>query len=185
MNKDRINFFKYSISMKKIDNKIIFALLVTFILVATTTPIVLAATEDTVVITFDPDGNIDIDISYSSYNYSTVYANTWANTSGGYFTLYNNGSVPMDTEIKTNASTDEADMDLNASGVPPSTDEYAIYIEDLDFPGYLTTAYGVEFDQGLAASDSKTFDICLFIGVNLSANHSWQTSTIYFQGSIS
>ena len=184
MNKDRTNFSKYTTSIKKIDSKILFTLLVTFILVATTTPIVLAATEDTVVITFDPDGNIDIDISYSSYNFSSVSTNTWANTSGGYFTLYNNGSVPMDTEIKTNASTDETNMDLNATGVPPGTDEYAIYIEDLDFPGYLTTAYGTDFDQGLNPLDSKTFDICLLLGVNLTANFSWQTTTIYFQGSI-
>jgi hypothetical protein len=186
MNKDEINFSKYATSIKKINSKILFALLVTFILVATTAPIVLAATEDTVIITFDPDGNIDIDISYSSYNFSSVSTNTWANTSAGYFTLYNNGSVPMDTEIKTNASTDEGNMNLNASGVPPGTDEYAIYIDNnLDFPGYLTTAYGTYFDQGLASSDSKTFDICLLIGVNLTANFSWQTTTIYFQGSIS
>ena len=168
--------------------KKIYGILITFIILAGFTPLVWAATEDTVIITFDPDGNIDIDISYSSYNYSTVYANTWANTSGGYFTLYNNGSVPMDTEIKTNSTTDpvgSGQMSLNATGVPPSTDEYAIYIEDLDFPGYLTTAYGVDFDQGLNPLDSKTFDICLLLGVNLSANHSWQTSTIYFQGSIS
>jgi len=168
--------------------KKIYGILITLIILAGFTPLVWAATEDTVIITFDPDGNIDIDISYSSYNYSTVYANTWANTSGGYFTLYNNGSVPMDTEIKTNSTTDpvgSGQMSLNASGVPPSTDEYAIYIEDLDFPGYLTTAYGIDFDQSLNPLDSKTFDICLLLGLNLSANFSWQTTTIYFQGSIS
>jgi hypothetical protein len=91
----------------------------------------------------------------------------------------------MDTQIKTNATTDEADMSLNDTGMPPGVDEYAIYIEDLDFPGYLNTTYSVEFDQSLAAGDSKTFDICLLLGVNLSANHSWQTTTIYFQGSLS
>ena len=165
--------------------KKIYGILVIIMILAGFTPLVWVATEDSVVITFDPEGNIDIDISYASYNYSTVPANTWKNTTGGYFTLYNNGSVPMDTQIKTNATTDETDMSLNASGVPPSTDEYAIFIEDLDFPGYLTIAYVVEFDQALASGDSRTFDICLLIGVNLSANHSWQTSTIYCQGSVS
>ena len=167
----------------KMQIKKIYGILVTLIILAGFTPLVWAATEDTVIITFDPDGNIDIDISYSSYNFSSVSTNTWANTTGGYFTLYNNGSVPMDTEIKTNATTDETDMSLNATDVPPSTDEYAIYIEDLDFPGYLTTAYGTDFDQTLNPLDSKTFDICLLIGVNLTANFSWQTTTIYFQGS--
>jgi len=164
--------------------KKIYGILVTLIILAGFTPLVWAATEDTVVITFDPDGNIDIDINYLSYNYSTVYANSWANTSGGYFTLYNNGSVPMDTQIRTNATTDETDMSLNESGVAPGTDEYAIYIEDLDFPGYLNSSYVGDFDQNLAALGSKTFDICLLIGVNLTANFSWQTTTIYFQGSI-
>ena len=184
MNRDRIYSFKYAILTRKIDNKILFALLTTFILIATTTPIILAVEEDNVVITFDPDGNIDIDISLASYNFSVATAGMWTNSTGGAFTLYNNGSVPMDTQIKTNATTDETDMSLNASGLPPVTDEYAIYIEDLDFPGYLTTGYSVEFDQALASGDSRTFDICLLIGVNLSANHSWQTSTIYFQGSV-
>jgi hypothetical protein len=169
----------------KMQLKKIYVLLIITMVIAGFTPLVWAATEDTVIITFDPDGNIDIDISYESYNFSSVPANSWKNTTGGYFTLYNNGSVPMDTQIKTNATTDEADMSLNASGVPPSTDEYAIYIEDLDFPDYLTTAYSADFDQSLNPLDSKTFDICLLLGVNLSANHSWQTTTIYFQGSIS
>ena len=167
----------------KMQFKKIYGVLVIIMILAGFTPLVWAVTEDSVIITFDPEGNIDIDISYASYNYSTVPANTWKNTTGGYFTLYNNGSVPMDTQIKTNVSTDEGDLSLNASGVPPTTDEYAIYIEDLDTPGYLTTAYAVEFDQSLNPDDSKTFDICLLLGVNLSANFSWQTTTIYFQGS--
>jgi len=185
MNKDRIYLFKYAISKRKIDSKILFVLIVTFILIAATTPIILAASEDNVIITFDPNGDIDIDISLASYNFSSAIAGMWKNSTGGVFTLYNNGSVPMDTQIKTNATTDETDMSLNASGVPPALDEYALYIEDLDFPDYLTSVYGAEFDQGLNSLDSKTFDICLLIGVNLSANFSWQTTTIYFQGSVS
>jgi hypothetical protein len=185
MNKDRIYFFKNFHSKRNIDCNNLFILLVAFILIAAATPIVLAASEDNVIITFDPDGDIDIDVSLAYYNFSTVIAGMWTNSTGGYFTLYNNGSVPMDTQIKTNGTTDETDMSLNASGVPPSTDEYAIYIEDLDVPGYLTNGYADEFDQGLNSLDSKTFDICLLIGVNLSANFSWQTTTIYFQGSVS
>ena len=185
MNKDKINLFKYANSTRGFDRRILFTLLVTITLFATTTPIVLSATEDFVVITFDPEGDIDIDVSLAEYNFSTAIAGMWTNSSGGAFTLYNNGTVPMDTRIKTNATTDEMDMSLNASGVPPATDEYAIYIEDVDFPDYLTTTYNKIFDQGLNPDDSKTFDICLYIGVNLSANYSWQTTTIYFQGSVS
>jgi hypothetical protein len=185
MNKNICNFFKQINSVKNYNNKIIFTILVSFILIMTTTPIILAASEDSVVITFDPNGDIDIDVNLGFYNFSSVIAGMWANSTGGTFTLYNNGSVPMDTQIKTNATTDSTELSLNASGVPPQQDEYAIYIDGLDVENYLTTAYNLEFDQGLASNDLKTFDICLLLGVNLSANFSWQTTTIYFQGSIS
>jgi len=166
------------------DKRIGFAILVTFIMLAATSPLVLAATVDTVIITFDPDGDIDIDVNLSYYNFSSVVAGVWSNTTGETFTLYNNGTIPMDTEIRSNATTDEGDMDLNQSGIPPGMDEYAIYIEGLDFENYVNSSYTIEFDQGLAPSDLKTFDICLLLG-NISTNHSWQTTTIYFRGSIS
>ena len=168
----------------KMKFKKISVVLVASIIIAAFTPLVLAATEDHVVITFNPEGDIDIDVSLGSYNFSDVTANTWANTTGGTFTLYNNGTIGMDTQIKTNATTDQADMSLNASGVAPLQDEYAIYIDGLDVESYLKTTYGLEFDHSLLPSDSKTFDICLRLGVNLSANFSWQRTTIYFQGSI-
>jgi hypothetical protein len=166
------------------NKKIGFSLLISFIMLAATTPIVFAATEDTVIITFNPTGDIDIDVNISHYNFSNVVAGIWTNTTGGTFTLYNNGTIPMDTEIRTNASTDEGDMNLNQSGVAPNVDEYAIYIEGLDFENYLNSSYTIEFDQSLDPSDSKTFDMCLLLG-NISANHSWQTTTVYFRGSIS
>ena len=166
------------------DKKIGFSILVSFIMLAATSPMVFAATVDTVIITFDPEGDIDIDVNLSEYNFTSVVAGIWSNTTGGTFTLYNNGTIPMDTEIRTNASTDEGDMDLNESDIPPQMDEYAIYIEGLDFQNYLNSSYTIDFDQGLNPSESKTFDICLLLG-NISTNHSWQTTTIYFRGSIS
>lgn len=168
----------------KRNEKIGFSILVSFIMLAATIPMVLGATVDTVIITFDPEGDIDIDVNLSYYNFSSVVAGIWSNTTGGTFTLYNNGTIPMDTEIRSNASTDEGDMDLNESGVPPDMDEYAIYIEGLDFENYVNSSYTIEFDQGLDPIDVKTFDICLLLG-NISTNHSWQTTTIYFRGSIS
>lgn len=158
-------------------------LLVSTMLLAAFTPIVMAATTDDLIITFNPDGDIDIDVNMSSYNFSSVLANTWSNTTGGTFTLYNNGTVAMDTRIKTNATTDETDMSLNATGTAPQQDEYAIYIEGLDNPQYLESSYNLYLDSALLPQDSKTFDVCLRIGLNLSANHSWQTTTISFEGS--
>jgi len=166
----------------KMEIKKVNVLLVTTMILAAFTPLVLAATTDDLIITFDPDGDIDIDVNISAYNFTKVQANSWKNTTGGTFTLYNNGTVAMDTRIKTNASTDEGDMDLNATGVAPGQDEYAIFIEGLDLEQYLESAYNEYFDTVLLPQDSKTFDVCLLIGVNLSANHSWQTTTISFEG---
>ena len=163
--------------------KKILGILVVIMILAAFTPLVWAKSEDTVVITFDPDGSIDIDVNLSSWNFSIIYPGDWENSTGAAFTLYNNGSVPMTTEINTTAKTQEGNMFLNESGVAPGTDQYAIFIEDLEFPNYLNTSYRV-FDTGLAPLDTKTFDICLLLGTNISANHSWQTTTIYFRGSI-
>jgi hypothetical protein len=158
-------------------------LLVSTMILAAFTPIVMAATTDDLIITFNPDGDIDIDVNISAYNFSSVLANSWSNTTGGTFTLYNNGTVSMDTRIKTNASTDEGDMDLNATGTAPQQDEYSLKIQGLDTTAFLESSYNVYFDTALLPSDSKTFDIHLRLGVNLSANHSWQTTTISFEGS--
>jgi hypothetical protein len=165
--------------------KKIYALIITFIFIAGTTPLVLAAKEDTIVITFNPHGKIEIDISHSSWNYSSIQANEWGNTTGEQFTLFNNGTIAMDTEIKTNSTSVEGDMKLNSSTAAPTTDEYAIYIEDLDTPQYINTSYATHgfYDTNLAASGSKSFDICILIGTALSANHSWQTVNITFRGS--
>jgi len=161
----------------------VYVIFITVVILAAFTPIVFAATEDTLIITFDPDGDINIDVSRSSYAFGSALANQWKNTTGGTFTLYNNGTVSMDTQIKTNASTDSTSMSLNASGVAPIQDQYAIRITGLDISIHLGIAYGQELDQGLLPSDSKTFDVCLLIGVNLSANFTTQTTTISFQGS--
>jgi len=158
-------------------------LLVATMILAAFTPLVMAATTDDLIITFDPDGDIDIDVNISSYDFSKVQANSWKNTTGGTFTLFNNGTVAMDTRIKTNASTDEGDMDLNATGTPPQQDEYAIKIQGLDLEQYLESSYNQYFDTVLLPQDSKTFDVCLRIGINLSANHTAQTTTISFEGS--
>jgi hypothetical protein len=167
----------------KMEIKKVNVLLVTTMIIAAFTPLVMAASEDDLIITFDPDGDIDIDVNISQYDFSSVQANTWTNTTGGTFTLYNNGTVAMDTRIKTNATTEEGAMSLNATGVAPSQDQYAIKISGLDFERYLESAYNLDFDQQLLPQDSKTFDVCLRIGVNLSANHTTQTTTISFEGS--
>ena len=165
--------------------KKIITLLITTMILAAFTPYVLAATEDSVIITFDPYGDIDIDVNLTAYNFTTIAANSFKETSGGYFLLWNNGSMPMNTEIKTNDSTDEGDMKLNLSTAAPSTDQYSIRIIGLNtMDQYVNNTYGFygNYSTNLDPNDNDAFDIRLTIGTNLSANHSWQTTTIYFRG---
>jgi hypothetical protein len=161
--------------------KKVYTILISTLLISAIASSVMAGTEDNVIITFNPDGDIDIDVSLAIYNFSNVLANEWSNTTGNAFLLYNNGTVSMDTRIKTNATTDEGDMTLDAAGTP-SQDEYSIETKGFDSDGFLDSSYVGDFDSALSPNDTKGFDICLLIGTNLSANHSWQTTTITFQG---
>lgn len=161
--------------------KKIYTILISTLLISAITSSVMAVTEDSVIITFNPNGDIDIDISLAKYNFSSVLANEWSNTTGNAFLLFNNGTVSMDTRIKTNATTDNGDMTLDAAGTP-GQDEYSIETQGFDSDGFLDSSYVGDFDSALSPNDNKGFDICLLIGTNLSANHSWQTTTITFQG---
>ena len=69
-------------------------------------------------------------------------------------------------------------LDINGD---PQEDNYSFYTNGFDVDAYITTAYGADFDTALAATASKTFDLHLDLG-NISANHSAQTTTIFFQG---
>jgi hypothetical protein len=180
--KKKGNEIRKQIKMRK-DNKFLLTFIVSFMLIMATSPLVLGLHEDLLVITFDPDADVDINVDFTAYNFSIVLAAEWSNTTGEIFTLYNNGTIAMDTEIRADNSS-EGDMTINGTGVPPATDEFAIYIEDLDFPHYLNDSYVDDFDTALASNGYKSFDVCLLLGTNLSANHSWQTVNISFRGSI-
>ena len=170
----------HAVFKAKKEVKKVYTIIISTLLLSAITSSVMAVTEDNVIITFDPDGDIDIDISPAGYNFSSVLATEWSNSTGNAFTLYNNGTVAMDTRIKTNATTDEGNMTLDAAGTP-GQDEYSIETKGLDSDGFLDSSYVGDFDSALSSNDNKGFDICLLIG-NLSANHSWQTTTITFQG---
>ena len=84
-----------------------------------------------------------------------------------------------------NLTTDETNMSLNLSSAPPGQDQYAIYIEGLNaMDQYVNSTYALYgfYSQNLNPDDNEVFDICLLLG-NLSANHTLQTTTIFFQGS--
>jgi hypothetical protein len=184
MRKKDINSHKLIEKSHLVVNKFFIISAILLLFLSTFSPLILAATEDNVRVTFNPDGNIDIDITPASYDFGSTVAGVWTNSSGSYFTLYNNGTVPMDTQIRTNATTEETDMTLNTTG-SPGLDEYSFNTSGLSNDMWFPSSYGLESDTSLASGSSKGFDICLLIGTSLSANHSTQNTTIYFQGSIS
>ncbi len=150
--------------------KILFTWFVSLLWLSVLTPVVVAD-ETSISVTFDPDGVIDIDVSPKSYGFGTVQIGTWENTTGSTFTLYNNGTIPMDTQIKTNATTDSTQLTLDADGTP-GVNQYSFRTDGLDSDGYITTAYAGDVDSALSASGSKGFDLCLNIGSSLSSNFS-------------
>jgi len=164
--------------------KIILVGLISAMLVSALTPIVMAVTEEGITITFDPSGNIDIDVSPNSYDFGTAGANDWTNSTGSAFTLYNNGSTSMDTQIKTNATTDSGEMTLDPDGTAIPADNYSLNTSGLDANAWITTAYGADVDSALEALGSKGFDLCLLLA-DISQDWTQQTTTVYFQGSIS
>jgi len=163
--------------------KILLVGLISAMLVSALTPIVMAATEEGITITFDPSGNIDIDVSPNSYDFGAAGANSWTNSTGSTFTLYNNGSTAMDTQIKTNATTNSGNMTLDPDGVSIPMDNYSLNTTGLDTDAWITASYGADVDSSLAALGSKGFDLNLRLA-DISEDWGEDTTTVYFQGSI-
>ena len=165
---------------------LIIGLVITTLLFASFTPttkIVLADDEDTVVIEFKIQGNITIEVSPGTYNFTTIWANTSKATSATYFTIYNNGTIG-ELLIEANITTPPSNPALTCSaGVPSVTDSYALQgLQGTvsDTPWYSDSAY-VTVDSSLDPG-SETFGLKLYAG-NVSANTSWESMTITYRAS--
>ena len=162
--------------------------IVTTMLIAAITPLVYAANEhsDDITVTFDPSGNIELDISPETANFSAVTFETSVNwpTEGGTdtsYTLYNNGSVAADVFIKGNHSTDSGDMDLQGTPGSITTDEYC-----LNFTGsnaQQITSTNTSWTESFDADTTITFGINLQLDDG-SSDFGWQTTTINITGII-
>lgn len=149
-----------------------------------TPPISMAATEDTIHVTFNPEGAIDLGVSPNTLNFSTVSAET-SEESSTTFTLYNNGSIAMKTYCESNTTTDEGDLTLDDDG-SPAEDYFSLQFTtasnldgNTEYIPYLPSQ--VTLDNSLSAEDSETFKITIHLGA-ISTNHSWQTTTVNFTG---
>ena len=146
--------------------------------------IVKAATTDTIQITFDPQGNISIDVSPANYNFSTFWSYSNESTTGTYFTMWNNGTV--DNMITTIQITDSpASLTVDEDSAPVSDDNYALYLIGGDASGidnWVLESTTIQLDSDLDRAGTKTFGFTLYMS-NITANHTWQSLNLTLTGS--
>ena len=163
--------------------------IVIMMLFATFSPIpisiVKAATTDTIEITFDPQGNISIDVSPANYNFSTFWSYSNESTTGTYFTMWNNGTV--DNMITTIQITDSpADLTVDEDSPPVADDNYALYLIGGDASGidnWILESTTIQLDSDLDRAGTKTFGFTLYMS-NITANHTWQSLNLTLTGSV-
>jgi hypothetical protein len=125
---------------------------------------VYAATTDTIDITFDPEGNVSIEVSPTSYAFGTVWAGDSKPTSThSYFTIWNNGTIDnMFTDIRI--SNGAADLSLDDDSVPSSDNYYSIRVLQgsvSENPWLATT--NRDLDGDLDRSGSDNFGLRVYI----------------------
>jgi len=90
------------------------------------------ADEACISVIFDPDATINIDVTPKTYDFGSMRVGQLENSIGSTITLYNSGTLLMDIQIKTNASTDSTQLILDADG-SSATDAYSFRTSGLDY----------------------------------------------------
>ena len=151
---------------------------------APTTITVFAATSDMITITFDPQGNVSIDVAPDTYNFTQVWAYQNDSTTEHYFTLWNNGSAEnMLTEIRITSK--PAGLVTDNNSVPDGDDEYSLKVIQgsvSDAPWIPQSTY-VQLDDDLDTTGDDTFGLSLYLS-NITTNLTWQTINITLRGSV-
>ena len=170
----------------KIRKLIIVNLFVTLLVIALSSTTIMGAEWEVIDVSFDPTGAINLNVYPSVVNYSTVTGGSDEDSVA--ITLQNNGSVAMDTDISTNATTEEADLTLDETG-SPGEDDFSLQVVDGTVSGnnnYITVA-GAVLDIDLAGGSpgaTHTFEIEIELGP-ISVNHGWQNIDVNCTGSAS
>ena len=147
--------------------------------------IVLADSTDTVDIIFQIKGNMSIDVSPNSYNFSIVWANTMRNTSDTQFTIWNNGTVDgLAIDVKITTAPSNPALNCSVNGPPTITNSYALkgLKGTIDNTSWYKDSGYVELHASLDKGEPQTFGLRLYAG-NISVNTSWETMTITYRGS--
>jgi len=172
----------------KIKKILMIALVTSILSIASFSPIsitVLAGTTDTITITFDPQGNISLDVSPEVWNLSILWSYSNESTGGAYFTVWNNGSVDnMQTDIQITSNT-PGDLAVNETAIPTDNDCYALYLTGGTASGvdnWVKESATIQLDSDIDSSGSNTFGFTLYMS-NITANHTWQTLVVTLTGS--
>ena len=171
----------------KINKILMIALVASILSIASFSPIsitVLAGTTDTITITLDPQGNISLDVFPEEWNLSTVWSYSNESTTNNYFTLWNNGTVDMQTDIQITTSPALLHVEYNIS--EPTTDNYyALNLTGATISGknhWVQELVAIQLDSSIVASASDTFGFTFYLA-NITANHTWQTLVVTLTGS--
>ena len=149
-----------------------------------TTINVLAATSDTIAVTFDPQGNISIEVYPSTYDFGSFWSDSNESTTSHYFTFWNNGTVDnMVTDIQTTGS--PANLASEDNGIPQSDNEYALQVwgTTCSASPWVPEGPAVELDSDLDRSGTETFGFNLYLS-NITSDWGQQTITVTLSGAL-
>ena len=166
----------------KIEKLFLIGFVVMLLLMAFMSPQVILA-DESITVTFDPQGSVIGDVAPNSYDYAGVTMG--GSEASGDFTLWNNGTIQMDTDVETNVTT--ADMECDGDGVGGSLAEdfFALQFTDTAFAGddaYISNNSGSPtlLSTGLSGDHTYgTFKITIHID-SASADHDAQSTWVNF-----
>ena len=184
---DKVNKIGFLGKKRQVNNKILI-LLIGAMLVTAITPVVLAASQANIAVTFDPTGTIDLDVSPDDASFGSVVfesANNWPTEGGAVdsYTLYNNGTVAADVYIFSNTTTDSAQMTLDDDGASIPIDGYSLDVTGTSSQQITHTNASWIDNLAADATGVVTFGLNLNLG---SGSQDWtsQTTRINITGTI-
>jgi len=140
----------------------------------------------TITITFDPYGNVSLDVSPATWPVGVIYANSSAASGITYFNIWNNGTVDnMSTTIQI--TTPATNFTLNDSAIPTGFDNYSLNLTGGSISGksaWVDDDATIELDDDLDVVGSDDFGFVLYIS-NITQNFSTDTIVCTLVGSIS
>ena len=137
------------------------------------------AASNQIMVTFDPDGNVSLDVYPTTQAWGVVYMG-FSNytTSNTKFTLVNNGTVQMDSTIEANGTAANMLLQDYASVVGSNTFGLRILQGTATNSTWLvSTEYRILSNDTVGGGSTATFGMQLMTGPTMSTN--WSTQTVW------